>query len=193
MTEMITAIDQSDIIILSSPLYIDSAPSKTIELMTYINEAVKIGKFSQKKRLLFAISCGGFPEYYHNSLALRIYEQFAMESGFEWAGGLPIGGAMTYAQHPMSAMIQHVKTLPENDPRQYSYGKATMLLDSVLTASVDYLSKGEVVPVSELQKLEKVIVPLQAFIQGGNGYWEEIASKNGVMDKLLDKPYELKS
>ena len=139
---MISAIDQSDIIILSSPLYIDSAPSKTIELMTYINEASNLEKISKKKRLLFAISCGGFPEYYHNSLVLKMYKQFALESGFVWAGGLPIGGAMTYAQHSMSTMIKHVKTLPENDPRQYSYGKATMLLDSVMTATVQYLSKG---------------------------------------------------
>ena len=193
IAEMITAIDQSDIIIISSPLYIDSAPSKTIELMSCINEASKLGKFSQKKRLLFAISCGGFPEYYHNNIALRIYQQFALESEFEWAGGLPIGGAMTYAQHPMSTMIQHVRSLPENDPRQYSYGKATMLLNSVMTASVDYLSKSEVVPPLELQKLEKVMVPLQAFIQGGNGYWHELASKNGVLDKIRDKPYEPKS
>lgn len=190
--EMIKSIDGSDIIVLSSPLYIDGAPYMTIKLMDIITEKNNQGKLSKKDRLLFANSNAGYLEYYHNNIALRIYEQFAEKNGFTWAGGLPIGAAGTYAMYPIPEFLKMLEPLPEDDPRKEIYEKPTKIIDSVIKTAVDHLSKGERVPESELKKLEFIPMPLQAYVDSGNKNWIDTAESLGAKDKLRDKPYELK-
>jgi len=188
--EMLSSIDNCEIIILSSPLYIDCAPTNTIKLMDIIFKAVKEGEIIEKKRLLFAISCAGFLEYYHNQIALQIYEQFANTNNFTWAGGLPIGAAGTYALHSVTSLLKQLAPLPEDDPRQEIYGKPTKIIDSVIKSAVENLSQGKIVPKEELQKLEFVAMPLEAYVEGGNKNWISWAEKIGTAEKLRDKPYE---
>ena len=191
--EMVESINESDIIILSSPLYIDQAPYMTIKLMDLITEKNNEGKLSKKDRFLFAISNAGYLEYYHNNIALKIYEQFAEKNGFIWAGGLPIGAAGTYALYPIPEFLKMLEPLPEDDPRKEIYEKPTKIIDSVIKASVEYLSNGEKVPQSELKKMEFIPMPLQSYVDGGNKNWIAVAEEYGVKDKLRDKPYKLKS
>ncbi len=188
--EMITSIDNSDIILISSPLYIDQAPYMTIRTMNIITDSFKQGKISKKERHLFAISNAGYLEYYHNSIALKIYEQFAKENDIIWAGGLPIGAAGTYVQYPIPEFLKMLEPLPKEDPRYEIYAKPTKLLDSVIKTSVDYLSRGNTVPNEELQKLEFISMPLEAYIEGGNNGWLEAAKQYDTTDKLRNKPYE---
>jgi hypothetical protein len=190
--DMIKSIDESEIIVLSSPLYVDQAPYMTIKLMNIITEKIQEGVINKKERLLFAISCAGFLEYYHNSIALKIYEQFAKENGFTWAGGLPIGAAGTYVAYPIPQLIQMIETLPKEDWRIEYYGKPALVLDGVMKKSVEYLLKGEIVPKEELEKLHYVTMPLEAYAEGGNRNWIGWAEQLGTKDKLRDKPYELK-
>ncbi|MCK5140903.1 MAG: hypothetical protein KAQ70_01810, partial [Candidatus Heimdallarchaeota archaeon] len=188
--EMIISINESDIILISSPLYIDQAPYMTIKTMNIITDSFLQGKITKKERYLFAISNAGYLEYYHNNIALKIYEQFAKENEITWAGGLPIGAAGTYAQYPIPEFLKMLEPLPKEDPRYEIYAKPTKLLDSVIRTSVDHLSKGEIVPKEELQKLEFIPMPLEAYIEGGKKGWLEAAEQYGATDKLRDKPYE---
>ena len=188
--EMCKSIDECDIILLSSPLYIDQAPYMTIKLMDIISETFQEGKLSEKNRHLFAISNAGFLEYYHNSMALRIYEQFAKENDLIWAGGLPIGAAGTYATYPIPEFLKMLEQLPEDDPRQEIYNKTTKILDSVIKSSVGHLSRGEIVPNDVLKKLEFIPMPLESYVNGGNKTWPQAAEQHGAQDKLRDKPYE---
>ncbi|MCG3224426.1 MAG: hypothetical protein H7647_08165 [Candidatus Heimdallarchaeota archaeon] len=188
--EMIKSVDDSDIVLISSPLYIDQAPYVTIKLMDIISEASQQGKLSNKTRHLFAISNAGFLEYYHNSLVLKIYEQFAKKNDLIWAGGLPIGAAGTYVTYPIPEFLKMLEQLPEDDYRQEIYNKPTKILDSVIRSSVNHLSKGEIVPKDDLQKLEFIPMPLEAYVKGGNSSWPEAAKQFGAEDKLRDKPYE---
>lgn len=190
--EMIKSVNDSDIIVLSSPLYIDSAPTNTIKIMNIITRAVQEEKIGKKKRLLLAISCAGYLEYYHNNIVLQIYEQFAKTNGFTWAGGLPIGAAGTYAMNTITSFLDQLAQLPENDPRYEIYVKPTRILDSVIKSAVEYLSQGKVVPKDELQKLEFVAMPLESYVEGGNKNWINWAEKIGTVEKLRDKPYEIK-
>ena len=190
--EMIKSVNDSDIIVLSSPLYIDSAPTNTIKIMDIITQAVHEKKIDEKKRLLLAISCAGYLEYYHNNIALQIYEQFAKTNGFTWAGGLPIGAAGTYAMNTITSFLEQLAQLPEDDPRYEIYVKPTRIIDSVIKISVEKLSQGEIVPKDELKKLEFVAMPLEAYVEGGNKNWISWAEKIETVDKLRDKPYELK-
>lgn len=188
--EMIKSIDECDIILLSSPLYIDQAPYMTIKLMDTISEAFQEEKISEKNRHLFAISNAGFLEYYHNILALKIYEQFAKKNGLIWAGGLPIGAAGTYATYPIPEFLKMLEQLPEEDPRNEIYTKPTKILDSVIRLSVDHVSRGEIVPKDELKKLEFIPMPLESYVSGANKIWPQAAEQHGAQDKLRDKPYE---
>ncbi len=188
--EMIKSIDDSDIVLISSPLYIDQAPYMTIKLMDIISEVFQQGKLSNKTRHLFAISNAGFLEYYHNSLVLKIYEQFAKKNDLIWAGGLPIGAAGTYATYPIPEFLKMMEQLPEDDYRQEIYNKPTKILDSVIRSSVKHLSKGEIVPKDDLQKLEFIPMPLESYVKGANSTWPEAAKQFGAEDKLRDKPYE---
>lgn len=190
--EMVKSINESDIIILSSPLYIDQAPYMTIQLMDLITEKNQEGKFSKKDRFLFAISNAGYLEYYHNNIVLRIYEQFAKKNGFTWSGGLPIGAAGTYALYPIPEFLKMLEPLPDDDTRKEIYEKPTKIIDSVIKSAVDHLSKGEKVPVSDLKKMEFIPMPLQSYAEGGNKNWIQAAEGSGAKDKLRDKPYELK-
>jgi hypothetical protein len=188
--EMVELIDKSEILIISSPLYVDCAPYMTIKLMNLISDKIKEGKISKKKRMLMAISCAGFLEYYHNDVALRIYEQFAKKNGFTWAGGLPIGAAGTYVAYPLSKLLEMVETLPKDDWRIEYYGKPAIILDKVIQIAVENLTKGEVVPKKELERLHHVAMPLKAYAEGGNKNWIGWAEQLGTVDKLRDKPYE---
>ena len=180
----------SDILIISSPLYIDSPPYMTIKVMELISKNVQAGKISKKKRLLFAISCAGYLEYYHNMTALRIFEQFGKKNGFTWAGGFPIGAAGTYIAYPIPELLKMKETLPKDDWRREYYVKPAIILDEVLQKAVIYLSTGEIVPKEELEKLHFVSMPLEAYAEGGNKNWMGWAEQLGTADKLRDKPYE---
>jgi hypothetical protein len=189
---MVDSINNSEIVVLSSPLYIDTAPHMTIKLMDVITEKNKEGKIEKKDRLLFAISNAGYLEYYHNNIALKVYEQFAKQNGFTWAGGLPIGAAGTYALYPIPEFLKMLEPLPDEDPRKEIYEKPTKIIDSVIKTAVDCLSKGEIVPESELKKMEFIPMPLEAYAEGGNKNWIQAAENSGAKDKLRDKPYEIK-
>ncbi len=190
--EMIASINESSIIILSSPLYIDSAPYMTIKLMDTVSTAKQEGKINDDKRLLLAISCAGYLEYYHNNIALKIYKQFAKKNDFTWAGGFPIGAAGTFAMHTVPGLLEQVAQLPEDDVRYQIYGKPTKILDSAFKTAVEKISNGEVIPKEELLKLEVVVMPLGSYIEGGNKNWIDWAEKIGTVEKLRDKPYEKK-
>jgi len=188
--EMIESINDSDIILISSPLYIDSAPHMTIRLMDTITAAKQEGKIDEKKRLLTAISCAGFLEYYHNNIAMKIYEQFAKRNDFTWAGGFPIGAAGTYAFLAIPKLLEQLSQLPEDDVRVQIYGKPAVILDSVMKAAVEEIIKGELIPKDEIKKLETVYIPLESYVEGGNKNWIDSAEQLGTTEKLRDKPYE---
>jgi len=90
MTRILKKIDDSDLVILVFPLYVDSLPSQMIKFLENVNEQRK-GKGGPQPRLV-AICQSGFPESNHCDFAVRISQFFARDSGFDWAGGLSIGG-----------------------------------------------------------------------------------------------------
>ncbi len=188
--EMIKSIDESEIVLLSTPLYIDSAPANTIRLMDIISKAVKEGKVTEKKRYLLAIACAGFLEYYHNLLALKMYEQFAKLNGFIWAGGLPIGAAGTYTLYGVTGLIEKIAPLPEEDIRHKIYAEPAKILVEVINAAAENISSGKTIPKEELKKLEVLSMPLEMYINGGNQNWIDWAKRIETEDKLRDKPYE---
>ncbi len=85
----LAAIGAADTVILSLPLYVDSFPAPVIALLERIAER-RTG--AGRARLFVVIQCG-FPEKEQNATALAIAEQFAVEAGWTWLGGVGLGAA----------------------------------------------------------------------------------------------------
>ena len=100
---LLRLVDESDLIILASPLYVDSLHSQVIETLELIAEHEK-GKHDLDKKSFVAISNGGFPEATQNSTALTVCRLFAKQVGFNWAGGLTMGGGGMIAGQPLSEL-----------------------------------------------------------------------------------------
>jgi putative NADPH-quinone reductase len=94
--ELLAAADRADVLVIAFPLYVDSLPYLVIQAMEHIarhrKDAHRQARGKGKSQRLVAIVNCGFPEARQNDTALAICRQFAREAGFEWAGGLALGG-----------------------------------------------------------------------------------------------------
>ncbi|ACL70113.1 hypothetical protein [Halothermothrix orenii] len=120
-----------------------------------------------------AIANCGFPEANQNRFALAICEQFALETGIQWVGGLALG---------MGGNIS---------------GKSFDKLGSMVTnvkKSLDLVSesiiKDEEIPEKAIEYMAKPLMSskrLYTFM--GNMSWRIQALKNKVYSKLNNKPF----
>ena len=169
--KLLSAVNNSDIIILAFPLYIDTLPAPVIKTMELILEHRKSGYVSKKSRLV-AIVNSGLPEPNHSHIALANCKIFCTEVGIEWAGGLAIGGGEAIAGRPLG----EVKGMAR---------KVIKALD--LTAET--LVKGEPVPEEALELTSKPIVPKWLYLFAGTRGWKSKAKKNGASKRMYDTPY----
>jgi hypothetical protein len=91
--------ERVDLVILATPLYVDSLPSPVIRMMETIHERVLD---RERKRRFLTIVNSGFPERVHNEIAIEICRKFAKESGFEWYGGIPVSGGGVVGGQPLA-------------------------------------------------------------------------------------------
>ena len=165
------SVAEADIIILASPLYADSHHSGVITAMELIHKYLK-DRPRIRKQMMVAISNSGFPESRHNDLSLAISRRFALECGFEWAGGLALGGGESIAGRPLEeagGLVRNVKK-------------------SLELAAVA-LAKGEKVPERAVALMAKPLIPRWLYLLIGNIGWLWKAKKQGCREKLDSKPY----
>lgn len=170
---LLEAINRADLVIIAFPLYVDSLPYLLIRALELIAEHRRRKNREKIQRLMVIVNCG-FPEAQHNNTALAICRQFARETGFEWAGGLSLGGGEAI----------HGQALSEVE------GMARNVIKS-LDLSVTALAEGKSVPLEAIEIMAKPLIPgwMYAFI-GGLG-WKNQAKKLGTKKKLRDQPYKL--
>ncbi|HVR19081.1 MAG TPA: NAD(P)H-dependent oxidoreductase, partial [Polyangiaceae bacterium] len=79
---------QADLLLLATPLYVDSLPS----LATRALELVEVARRTERRDAVFVplVNCG-FPEPEHTRTALHIAKNFARAAGYAFAGALPLG------------------------------------------------------------------------------------------------------
>jgi NAD(P)H-dependent FMN reductase len=87
---MLEAVEKTDILVFSFPLYVDQLPAPVVWTLERIAERRKQGR-SDRHAWLAAIVQSGFPETHQNLPAVEIMRRFAESSGFRWAGGLAMG------------------------------------------------------------------------------------------------------
>jgi hypothetical protein len=109
--ELVEAAQGADLIVLASPVYVDSLPAPVLAGLRHLEEAEWPGP---RPALLPLVQCG-FPELTHTALALEVLSRFADRAGFGWAGQLAAGGGGTFdgarLDHPNGRAGHQVRAL----------------------------------------------------------------------------------
>ena len=169
-------IQQADIVILTTPLYIDSLPSFTIKAMETICEQRKRNP-QARTQLLVPVMNSGFPEKEHMNVALQIIQNFAKEANFQWGGKVRVGmgGALN------------------GEPLREGKGM-TGRLTRGLTLAAAALAEGNPIP-SEIEvMIAKPFLPI-FLVKIGMGFfgkqmWNSQAKNNLVDNRMLARPYD---
>jgi multimeric flavodoxin WrbA len=85
---IIDNINKSDVIILISPIYENSAPSTVLKFFERINE--NKNKLTIKNRKMFVITNSGFPEIEASKSLITTCSLFARDMNFIWLGGIAV-------------------------------------------------------------------------------------------------------
>lgn len=170
--EMLELADKADVLVFTNPLYVDCLPAPVIRAIELIAEHRTKQKSRKKQRLAAILNCG-FPESVHNEIACAIYRQFAAETGYDWSGCLQLGGGEIINKQPLAEAGRMLNN-------------ARKALD--LTAIA--LSEDKMVPDEASELMAKQVIPTWLYHIIGNHGFKRIAKKNGVADKLRDKPYK---
>jgi multimeric flavodoxin WrbA len=174
LEKLIAAIDASDLVIIAAPLYIDSIPAPTIEVMEFIyNRRRATGP--TKKQHLVALVNSGFPEPAQNATALAIYQQFAKEAGFIWAGGLAFAsGEIAIEGKP----VDKIGFMGRNVRKS-------------LNIAAIALSDTKSIPEEARSLSAKPLVPVWLFhFLGNNYYWRPRVPDKKVWKAINDRPYQ---
>lgn len=169
--ELLNAVRSADLIILASPLYADSLHTGVIKAMELITEDRGKRPPEKKQRLLFISNCG-FPEASQNSVAVSICKRFSKEAGFEWAGGLMLGGGESIGGRELNK----IGGLARNVRRS-------------LEMAADSLQRGEPLPEEAVLLMERPLVPHWLYAWIGNRGWRKRAKKEGCKTSLKNRPY----
>ena len=169
-TSLLRLVDQSDLIILAFPLYVDCLHSKAIETLELIAEHEK-GKRKKSKKSFAAIANSGFPEAIHNSKALEVCRLFAKQVGFDWAGGIAMGGGGMISGHPLTEL-----------------GGAVRNQTKALGIAADALANGDPIPDSTVVSMSKLGYPRWIYIWMGNRGWKQQAKKNIRVNEMYNQP-----
>jgi len=168
---LLSAVKEADILILAAPLYADSHYSGVIRMMELVHENQK-KQTQSKRRIMAAISNSGFPEARHNDVSLAISRKFALDCGFEWAGGLALGGGQSIAGKSLEKAGGQVRNVKK-------------ALDLAAAA----LAKGEAIPEEAAKLMAKPMVPKWLYLLIGNIGWYWQARKKGCREQLDHRPY----
>jgi hypothetical protein len=169
---LLQAIDGADLFVLSTPLYVDALPY----LVTRCAERIAAHRAEQPERstvrFLAMVNCG-FPEWVHTCTALDICKVFAREAGFEWTGGLGLGGGEAIAGRALEKL-----------------GGQTRRLRSGLDLAAEALLAGRAVPEEAQALLARPAIPSRLYTAIGSIGWLRAALRHGTLRRLGDRPLE---
>jgi len=195
---LLAATAAADLVVLSFPLYIDSLPAPVVRAFELIADsrttgtsgaaepgaAIRVAPASgaaardasapgAAERPGFAAICQcGFPEAEHDLVALEICANFARAAGFDWAGGLPMGGGGLIDGRPLGAR-----------------GGLLRSVTRALDLSAAELADGRPVPAEAVRLMAKPAFPAFAYRFVANRGWRAELKKRGAATPLDAQPY----
>lgn len=170
--QVMADVDAADTVILSFPLYWDALPSHATRALEML-AAHRRKAPAAKPQNFVAMVNNGFPEPWHNLVALRICRRFAEGTGFTWGGGLNVGGGAGLGERPLEET-----------------GGMTRGLREALDSAVGPIGRGEPLPKDVEEAVAQQMFP--SWIPGvfGGMGWRHTARKEGKYGLLKDRPYE---
>ena len=170
---LLAATDRADLLVVAFPLYVDTLPylvSRALELIA----AHRQGSAQQQPpQRLLAVVNNGFPEAHQNETAIAICRRFAREAGFEWIGGLTLGGGGAINGQPLTKV--------EGQARH-----AIQALDLAAAA----VAQGRPVPEEAIEAMARPSIPSWAYRAMSWLGWRQQARQHGVQKQLYARPYE---
>ena len=169
--QLLNKVNDTDIIILSFPLYVDSLPSPVIRTLELIADHRRGRKADKNQSFISIINCG-FPEAFHNDTALKICMTFAEKNNFQWLGGLAMGcgGAI-------------------NGKAIEKLGGMTRKIVKALDMSVEAIANDKNIPSEAVTMMSSNLMPSWLYAFMGNLGWKSQAKQYNAAKKLYEKPY----
>ncbi|MGA3059276.1 MAG: hypothetical protein ABSD92_02790 [Candidatus Bathyarchaeia archaeon] len=169
---LLRLVDDSDLIVLAFPLYVDSLHSQVIKTLELIAEHEK-GNPGLGKKSFVAIANSGFPEAKQSDITLSVCRIFAKQVGFTWAGGLAMGGGGMIGGQPLVEIGGRVRNQKK-----------------ALEIAADSLWKGEAIPEKAAVLMSKLGIPRWMYIWMGNRGWKQEAKRHIPIKKMYARPFE---
>jgi len=163
----------ADILVVASPLYIDTLPYLGLLALEQVRNARRDGQGRRPARLVALLNCG-FPEPEQMRFALQMLREFALEAGYTYAGGLPVGGGEAIHGRPLA-----------------STGGMTHRLRGALDVAAAALAAGQGVPdVASAAAAHPFTAPPLYRLAGWWG-WRSQAHAHGLRTGALrDRPFD---
>ncbi|MBU5676401.1 NAD(P)H-dependent oxidoreductase [Alkaliphilus sp. MSJ-5] len=169
--ELFDNVNDADILIVSSPLYVDSLPSPLIKAFELIGDNRK-ERESVKKQSMISIVNSGFPESFHNDTALKICKNFADKADFDWLGGLAMGGGPAINGMPIKDL-----------------GGMTRNIVKALDMTIESITNNKSIPLEATDMMSSKLIPIWLYTLIANRSWKTQAKKFNVHKSLYAKPY----
>jgi hypothetical protein len=119
------------------------------------------------------VNCG-FPEARHAELAIRMCGLFARSAGWEWAGGLALGGGEAINAQPLATRGGMVRNVVR-----------------ALDLAADALADGRSVPAEAAALMATPVMPAMLYTLAGNWGWKRRAAQYGVQRRLAERPHQV--
>jgi hypothetical protein len=169
---LLSAVDRADPLVLAFPLYVDCLPAPLIRALEITATHRTPGSHSPGQRLIAIVNCG-FPESLHNDTAIAICRRFAHQAGFEWSGGLSLGGGGAID----GKSLKTVKGLGRN-------------VIKALNLTAEAICQGKNVPPRATALMTRPLVPAWLYIWLAERGFKRRAKACGVIRQLEQRPYQ---
>ena len=166
-----------DIIVVVTPLYVDSLPSTLLQFLYGLEEYQATISPIQSPVLYSFVNCG-FIDGFQNCIALNILEHYAERMNWSYGGGVGLGSGEMF------------KGMKNTIPKEANMLKP--LYDAIDTFITCIVTKASI-PTSNKQILVNQDFSQSLFLLAGSFGWfpQAFANKVGPI-RLFSKPYKLK-
>lgn len=156
----------ADLFVLVAPLYVDGFPALATRALELVSAARRDA--NGQARFAALVNCG-FPEAEHTRTAFRIARHFAAASGYQWAGGLPLGGG--------GAINPKVPLAEQHGPAEH--------VKAALGLAGPALASGAAIPDEAIVRMATSPMPDAVYRVMGDLGWRYQVYKNGLAQAEL--------
>lgn len=162
-------LDRADLLVLSTPIYVDSLPYPVTALLELLHQRL-VGT-STSLRMVAIANCG-FPEQDHTSVGLAIAHTFARQTGLRWLGGLGLG----------AGEVLHGAPLEERHRLTRHVGEALDLAAAAIAC-------GDPIPARANEILARPLLSPPVYRWTSDAGWIVRAIQNHAFTRLWAKPF----